>query len=225
MQSILTWKDVIGQEKKQCYFKKIFSYITKAREQGKVILPPQKDIFNVFRYTALNEVKVVILGQDPYHGLNQAHGLSFSVRPGIHRPPSLNNIYKELAKDIPDFQYPNHGYLLSWAQQGVFLLNTILTVEQGIARSHANLGWEIFTDRVISSINQYCTGVIFLLWGSYAQKKAKFINNQKHFVLNAPHPSPISAYHGFFGCRHFSKTNEILIKQGMSGINWTPIIR
>lgn len=224
MPSLPSWHDVIGLEKEQDYFRNTLAYVGKARQHGTTIYPPQKDVFNAFRYTELSEVKVVILGQDPYHGPNQAHGLSFSVRPGIPAPPSLVNMYKELAKDIADFQYPNHGYLVSWAQQGVLLLNTVLTVEQGKAHSHAHLGWETFTDKVIAAINQHRAGVVFLLWGSHAQKKGQFIDNQKHFVLKAPHPSPLSANRGFFGCRHFSKTNKILIKQGLSPIDWTPII-
>ncbi|HGJ5874178.1 MULTISPECIES: uracil-DNA glycosylase [Arsenophonus] len=224
MSALPTWHDVIGSEKEQDYFRNTLAYVAKARQQGTTIFPPQKDVFNAFRYTELSEVKVVILGQDPYHGPNQAHGLSFSVRPGVPAPPSLVNMYKELAKDIPDFHYPNHGYLVSWAQQGVLLLNTVLTVEQGKAHSHAHLGWETFTDKVIAAINQYRTGVVFLLWGAHAQKKGQFIDNHKHFVLKAPHPSPLSAHRGFFGCRHFSKTNEILIRQGLSPIDWTPII-
>lgn len=219
MSTLLTWHDVISLEKKLDYFRNTLAYIAKARQQGKKIFPPQKDVFNAFRYTKLSEVKVVILGQDPYNNHNQAHGLSFSVRPGVPIPPSLVNIYKELSKDIFDFRYPNHGCLINWAKQGILLLNTILTVEQGKANSHANLGWQIFTDRVISAVTQHRTGVIFLLWGSHAHKKDQLINKQKHFVLKAPHPSPLSAYKGFFGCRHFSKTNKLLIKQGLSQIN------
>ncbi|MGP1931958.1 MAG: uracil-DNA glycosylase, partial [Arsenophonus sp. ET-DL12-MAG3] len=178
-----------------------------------------------FHYTKLSEVKVVILGQDPYYAFNQAHGLSFSVRPGVPVPPSLFNIYKELAKDILYFQHPNQGYLISWAQQGILLLNTILTVEEGKPYSHAKIGWEIFTNKIISVINQYRFGVIFLLWGSNAQKKCKFIDNLKHFILKAAHPSPLSAHKGFFNCRHFSKTNQILIKQGIEPINWMSITK
>lgn len=224
MPSLPSWHDVIGLEKEQEYFRNTMAYVAKARQHGTTIYPAQKDVFNAFRYTELSEVKAVILGQDPYHGPNQAHGLSFSVRPGIPAPPSLVNMYKELTKDIADFQYPNHGYLVSWAQQGVLLLNTVLTVEQGKAHSHAHLGWETFTDKAIAAINQHRAGVVFLLWGSHAQKKDQFIDNQKHFVLKAPHPSPLSAHRGFFGCRHFSKTNEILIKHGLSPIDWTPSI-
>ncbi|MGP1931197.1 MAG: uracil-DNA glycosylase [Arsenophonus sp. ET-YP4-MAG3] len=219
------WQDIIRIEKKQNYFYNIFTYIIEKRRQGINIFPPQKDLFNAFYYTKLNKVKVVILGQDPYHTLNQAHGLSFSVQPGIPVPPSLLNIYKELTKDILYFQHPNHGYLISWAKQGILLLNTILTVEEGKPYSHAKLGWEIFTNKIISVINQYRVGVIFLLWGSNAQKKCKFIDNLKHFILKASHPSPLSAHKGFFNCRHFSKTNEMLIKQGIKPIDWMSITK
>jgi uracil-DNA glycosylase len=163
---------------------------------------------------------VVILGQDPYHGPNQAHGLCFSVQLGVKTPPSLVNIYKELASDIPDFTMPQHGFLQSWAEQGVLLLNTVLTVEQSQAHSHAKIGWEQFTDVVIKQVSDHCQGLVFLLWGSHAQKKGLVINKQKHHVLSAPHPSPLSAYRGFLGCKHFSQTNEILQKQSKKTINW-----
>lgn len=179
-------------------------------------------MFNAFRYTEFNQVKVVILGQDPYHGPNQAHGLSFSVRPGIPAPPSLMNMYKELANDIPGFTIPQHGCLQSWAEQGVLLLNTVLTVEAGQAHSHANLGWETFTDRVISALNEKRDGIVFLLWGAHAQRKGSIIDTQRHHVLKSPHPSPLSAHRGFLGCRHFSKTNQFLIQQGQSPIDWMP---
>ncbi len=169
-------------------------------------------------------MKVVILGQDPYHGPNQAHGLCFSVLPGVKTPPSLVNMYKELAQDIEGFQIPNHGYLKSWADQGVLLLNTVLTVEQGKAHSHAKTGWETFTDRVIDVLNQHRQGVIFLLWGSHAQKKGQMIDRNKHHVLMAPHPSPLSAHRGFFGCQHFSQTNQILKQLGKTPINWQPTL-
>ncbi|AKH62287.1 MULTISPECIES: uracil-DNA glycosylase [Photorhabdus] len=222
MSASLTWHDVIGNEKKQPYFLDTLAYVAKERQAGKTIYPPQQDVFNAFRYTELADIKVVILGQDPYHGPNQAHGLSFSVQPGIPAPPSLVNMYKELVSDIPGFQCPNHGCLISWAKQGVLLLNTVLTVERGNAHSHANLGWETFTDKVIAAINEHRSGVVFLLWGSHAQKKGNFIDANKHHVLKAPHPSPLSAHRGFFGCKHFSKVNELLEKQGMAPINWTP---
>ncbi|PHM63216.1 uracil-DNA glycosylase [Xenorhabdus ishibashii] len=222
MSAPLTWHDVIGNEKKQPYFVDTLAYVANERQAGKTIYPPQTDVFNAFRYTELADVKVVILGQDPYHGPNQAHGLAFSVQPGIPAPPSLVNMYKELESDIAGFTRPNHGCLISWAKQGVLLLNTVLTVERGNAHSHAHLGWETFTDKVIAAINEHCNGVIFLLWGSHAQKKGHFIDAQRHHVLKAPHPSPLSAHRGFLGCKHFSQTNHLLETQGLSPIDWEP---
>ncbi len=198
------------------------AFVAAARAGGKTIYPPQKDVFNAFRFTAFADVKVVILGQDPYHGPRQAHGLSFSVLPGIPAPPSLVNIYKELSTDIEGFQIPSHGCLQSWAEQGVMLLNTVLTVEAGQAHSHANLGWETFTDAVIAALNRHREGVVFLLWGSHAQKKGQIIDRLRHFVLTAPHPSPLSAHRGFLGCRHFSETNRLLQEQGKDLIDWQP---
>ncbi|EPK6163363.1 uracil-DNA glycosylase [Providencia stuartii] len=224
MSNTPTWHDVIGSEKTQAYFKDTLAYVANERQKGKIIYPPQQDVFNAFRYTELADVKVVILGQDPYHGSGQAHGLSFSVLPGIKPPPSLVNMYKELENDIPGFKRPNHGYLLSWAQQGVLLLNTVLTVEQGNAHSHAHLGWETFTDKVIAAINEHREGVVFLLWGSHAQKKGRIIDTKRHHVLKAPHPSPLSAHRGFLGCGHFSQTNQLLQQQGLEAIDWTPVI-
>lgn len=220
MSTSLTWDNVIGKEKKHHYFIKVLNFIYAERQAGKIIYPHQRDVFNAFRFTKLANVKVVILGQDPYHGTNQAHGLSFSVRPSVPIPPSLVNIYKELATDIPNFTPPKHGCLQSWAKQGVLLLNTVLTVESGRAHSHANLGWEIFTDKVITSLNAHCNGIVFLLWGLHAQKKCNFIDSKRHHILKAMHPSPISAFRGFFGCRHFSKTNQLLKQQGIQPINW-----
>ena len=222
MTTALTWHDVLAQEKQQPYFVQTLEFVGKARAEGKVIYPPQKDVFNAFRYTEFNQVKVVILGQDPYHGPNQAHGLSFSVRPGIPAPPSLMNMYKELVNDIPGFTVPQHGCLQSWAEQGVLLLNTVLTVEAGQAHSHANLGWETFTDRVISVLNEKREGIVFLLWGSHAQKKGSIIDTQRHHVLKSPHPSPLSAHRGFLGCHHCSKTNQLLRQQEVSPIDWMP---
>lgn len=216
-----TWRDMIGSEKAQPYFQHILQQVQQQRDSGKIIYPPKADVFNAFRYTEFDQVKVVILGQDPYHGPNQAHGLAFSVRPNVQIPPSLQNIYKELSQDIAGFQIPNHGYLVNWAQQGVLLLNTVLTVEQGRAHSHVNFGWETFTDHVIATLNQHTQGLVFLLWGSHAQKKGQFIDRQKHCVLTAPHPSPLSAHRGFFGCHHFSSTNQYLIQQGKTPINWS----
>lgn len=215
-----TWKDVIGSEKQQPYFQHILQQIKQAREEGKVVYPPNAEVFSAFQLTEFEQVKVVILGQDPYHGPNQAHGLAFSVKPQVPPPPSLMNMYKELQQDINGFQIPNHGYLVSWATQGVLLLNTVLTVEQGKAHSHANFGWEIFTDRVIAALNEQRKNIVFLLWGSHAQKKGQFIDRQKHCVLTAPHPSPLSAHRGFFGCGHFSKTNQYLKQQSLSPIQW-----
>ncbi|MGL4827737.1 MAG: uracil-DNA glycosylase [Vibrio sp.] len=222
MSESLTWHDVIGNEKQQDYFQQTMQFVESQRQAGKVIYPPAKDVFNAFRFTEFGDVNVVILGQDPYHGPNQAHGLCFSVLPGVKTPPSLVNIYKELAQDIPGFQIPQHGYLQSWAQQGVLLLNTVLTVEQGMAHSHANTGWETFTDRVIDALNQHRNGLVFLLWGSHAQKKGRMIDRQRHHVLMAPHPSPLSAHRGFLGCQHFSQTNQLLKEQGVAPIDWQP---
>lgn len=222
MKEQLTWHDVIGKEKEQEYFHNIMSFVAAERAAGKVVYPPQTDVFNAFRFTEFGDINVVILGQDPYHGPNQAHGLSFSVLPGVKPPPSLVNMYKELVTDIPGFTRPDHGYLGDWAKQGVLLLNTVLTVEGGQAHSHAKIGWETFTDHVIEAINQHLQGVVFLLWGSHAQKKGQFIDRQKHHILTSVHPSPLSANRGFFGCKHFSKTNEILQKQGKAPIDWQP---
>jgi uracil-DNA glycosylase len=224
MSHSLTWHDVIGLEKEQEYFQQTLKFVEAERAAGKVVFPPTKDVFNAFRFTEFDDVKVVILGQDPYHGPNQAHGLCFSVLPGVKTPPSLVNMYKELAQDIDGFQIPNHGYLKSWADQGVLLLNTVLTVEQGKAHSHAKTGWETFTDRVIDALNQHRHGVIFLLWGSHAQKKGQMIDRSKHHVLMAPHPSPLSAHRGFLGCKHFSQTNQILKQLGQMPIDWQPTL-
>lgn len=224
MSHSLTWHDVIGLEKEQEYFQQTLKFVEAERAAGKVIFPPAKDVFNAFRFTEFDDVKVVILGQDPYHGPNQAHGLCFSVLPGVKTPPSLVNMYKELAQDIDGFQIPNHGYLKSWADQGVLLLNTVLTVEQGKAHSHAKTGWETFTDSVIDALNQHRQGVIFLLWGSHAQKKGQMIDRSKHHVLMAPHPSPLSAHRGFLGCKHFSQTNQILKQLGQMPIDWQPTL-
>lgn len=222
MSNQLKWNDVIGVEKEKPYFQETMAFVAQERANGKTIYPPQKDIFNAFRFTEFNDVKVVLLGQDPYHGPGQAHGLSFSVLPGVRIPPSLANMYKELSTNIPGFQIPKHGYLASWAQQGVLLLNTVLTVEAGKAHSHAHLGWETFTDRVIAAINEHRNGVVFLLWGSHAQKKGSIIDQNRHHVLKTVHPSPLSVHRGFFGSKHFSKTNEFLVKEGLTPINWQP---
>lgn len=222
MSNQLIWNDVIGSEKEKPYFQHIMQFVATQRAEGKTIYPPQRDVFNAFRFTEFNNIKVVILGQDPYHGPNQAHGLSFSVLPGIKPPPSLLNIYKELSTDIDGFTIPNHGYLGYWATQGVLLLNNVLTVEAGQAHSHAKIGWETFTDHVIAAIDKHLEGVVFLLWGSPAQKKGQFIDRQKHHVLTAVHPSPLSAHRGFFGCKHFSKANAIITQHGKTPIDWQP---
>lgn len=215
-----SWAELLGEQQQLAYFQDILHFVKQQRDAGKIIYPPQEDVFNAFRYTELDKVKVVILGQDPYHGPNQAHGLSFSVRKGIKPPPSLANIYKELAQDITDFVIPLHGCLQSWAEQGVLLLNTVLTVEQGKAHSHSKVGWQQFTDVVITELNEQCRGLVFLLWGSHAQSKSSMIDLSKHHVLCAPHPSPLSVYRGFFGCRHFSQANQLIQKQGLTPINW-----
>lgn len=218
----LTWSSFIAQEQQQTYLMDTLNTVAQERAQGIEIFPADHDVFSAFELTPLDKVKVVILGQDPYHGPEQAHGLAFSVKPNIKIPPSLRNMYKELVTDIDGFEMPKHGYLVEWAQQGVLLLNTVLTVRSGQAHSHKSLGWETFTDKVITTLNEQRSGLVFLLWGSHAQKKAASIDTNKHHVLNAPHPSPLSAHRGFFGCQHFSKTNKILIQQGMTPINWQP---
>lgn len=215
-----TWHDVLAPEKQKAYFQALMHKVDTQREAGQVIYPPQSDVFNALTLTPLETVNVVILGQDPYHGPNQAHGLSFSVLPGVKTPPSLANIYKELASDIAGFNVPDHGTLTQWAEQGVLLLNTVLTVEQGKAHSHAKWGWETFTDVVINTVNTHCQNVVFLLWGKHAHKKGANIDTNRHCVLTAPHPSPLSAHRGFLGCRHFSAANAYLIEKGKKAIDW-----
>ncbi|ADT69455.1 uracil-DNA glycosylase [Pseudoalteromonas sp. SM9913] len=215
------WSSFLNHELSQKYMQQTLEYIENKRGEGTAVYPPKSQVFSAFDATPLSDIKVVILGQDPYHGEGQAHGLCFSVLPEVKKlPPSLKNIYKELVTDINGFTTPEHGYLQGWAEQGVFLLNTVLTVEQGQAHSHKHLGWEQFTDNVIAHINEHCQGVVFILWGAHAQKKGKSIDRQRHHVLAGPHPSPLSAHRGFFGCQHFSKTNELLIGQGAQPINW-----
>lgn len=220
----MQWQDILGSEKKLPYFQNCLTQIAQARAAGKVIYPPDNEIFNAFKLTALADLKVVILGQDPYHGPNQAHGLAFSVRHGVRVPPSLLNIYKELALEYADFKPPQHGFLQSWAEQGVLLLNTVLTVEANQPNSHRQLGWEQFTDQVIQKISASTRGVVFLLWGSHAQKKGRLIDAQRHFILNAPHPSPLSAHRGFLGCGHFLQTNSLLQSVGKPLINWHTVM-
>lgn len=220
MMKTLSWQDILGEEKSKPYFNKIIEFVKAERQLGKKIYPPQNDIFNAIRYTPYENVKVVILGQDPYHGPGQAHGLAFSVLPGVKPPPSLNNIFQEIRNDL-GLPVPKHGCLKYWAEQGVLLLNDCLTVEDGKAHSHANLGWQKFTDRVIASLNEHPQDIVFLLWGSHAQKKIEIINAVRHSVLKAPHPSPLSAHRGFLGCRHFSKANAILEQKGRTPVDWS----
>lgn len=216
----LSWHDVIGAEKTQPYFQKTIETVKQARLAGEVIYPPEADVFTAFKLTDFANLKVVIIGQDPYHGPNQAHGLSFSVRQGVAIPPSLRNMYKELALEYADFQMPRHGCLESWATQGVLLLNTVLTVVANQPNSHRELGWEQFTDNVIRAISDKAEPVVFLLWGSHAIKKQRLINATKHQILTAPHPSPLSAHRGFLGCGHFAKANAILTARGKQPIDW-----
>lgn len=213
------WLLAIGQEFKKPYYKELYSFVK--NEYSRVLCyPPAEDIFNAFHFTPLKEVKVVILGQDPYFNEHQAHGLCFSVPEDQNKiPPSLQNIYKELQDDLGCY-IPNNGNLIKWAQQGVLLLNTVLTVQAGNPNSHQGHGWEQFTDAVITAVNKIDEPVVYLLWGSPAQKKISMLNNPKHLVLKAPHPSPLSAYRGFFGCRHFSKANQFLQEHGKSPIDW-----
>ncbi|TQV84039.1 uracil-DNA glycosylase [Exilibacterium tricleocarpae] len=214
-----SWLERLGDQFEQPYMQTLKQFLVAEKQQGKIIYPPGSLIFNALNSTPFDRVKVVILGQDPYHGPNQAHGLCFSVMPGVPFPPSLLNIFKEIQQDL-GIALPNHGSLQSWADQGVLLLNATLTVQQARAGSHQGRGWEQFTDRVIQLVNDQREGVVFLLWGSYAQKKGQFIDGNKHLVLKSPHPSPLSAHRGFFGNRHFSRTNEYLQQQGQAPIDW-----
>ncbi len=203
------WKLVLKDEFEKTYFQEIISFLDHQKKLGKTIFPEESLIFNAFNQTSFEDIHVVILGQDPYHGSNQAHGLSFSVPDGIKIPPSLKNIFKELGSDIGK-EIPKSGNLFHWAKQGILLLNASLTVEENKPMSHSKIGWNLFTDAVIKKISQEKTNVIFILWGKFAQEKEKLIDPEKHFILKAAHPSPLSAYNGFWGCRHFSKTNELL---------------
>ena len=215
-----SWLNMIGTEFEQPYMAELRQFLRQQKESGKIIYPPGKWIFNALNSTPFDKVKVVIIGQDPYHGPNQAHGLCFSVLPGVKFPPSLRNIYLELQDDL-GIKPPNHGCLQHWAEQGVLLLNATLTVERGSAGSHQGKGWERFTDAVINALNEHRDGLVFLLWGSYAQQKGQFIHRDKHLVLQAPHPSPFSANRGFFGCKHFSKANAYLGNHGREPIDWS----
>ncbi|MGX4685340.1 uracil-DNA glycosylase [Vagococcus sp. JNUCC 83] len=213
------WKDILKDELEKDYVKKLESFL-EIEYQTKTIFPQKKDIFSALNNTPYSDTKVVILGQDPYHGENQAHGLSFSVLPGTKLPPSLVNIFKELSSDC-DIVVPNSGYLMPWSKQSVLLLNTVLTVEKGKAHSHKNKGWENFTNCIIKSLNEKEQPIIFVLWGKPAQEKKELIDLDKHIIIEAPHPSPLSAYRGFFGSKPFSKTNEYLIKTGQKPIDWS----
>jgi uracil-DNA glycosylase len=214
-----SWKKVLASEFEKPYFTQLVQFLRQEKQAGKVIYPPGPDIFSAFSHTPFSKVKVLLLGQDPYHGAGQAHGLCFSVRKGIKPPPSLQNIYKELQQDV-GFNPPTHGELTKWAEQGVFMLNASLTVEEGKPMSHSQIGWALFTDHIIELLSREKKGLVFLLWGRFAQEKAKLINEQQHCILKAAHPSPFSAYNGFFGCKHFSQTNDYLISHGHPPIDW-----
>lgn len=214
-----SWLEVLGKQFEQPYMQSLKQFLLAQKEAGKVIYPAAELWFNALNSTPFEEVRVVILGQDPYHGPGQAHGLCFSVQPGVAVPPSLKNMFKELHSDL-GIAIPQHGCLQYWAEQGVLLLNATLTVERGRAGSHQGRGWEQFTDRTIELLNQGREGLVFMLWGSYAQKKGQLIDASKHLVLKAPHPSPLSAHRGFLGCRHFSQANTYLKAHGQSPIDW-----
>ena len=215
----MTWQEIIENEKQKDYYKSLKEEIDK-RYETTTVFPEKQNIFKAFSLTKLDNLKVVILGQDPYHGFGQAQGLSFSTPANIKNPPSMVNILKEINDDLGKKSVCEDGDLTPWAKQGIMLLNTILTVEQGLAKSHHNLGWEIFTDNIIKYISDNKENVIFLLWGNPAISKTKLIDKNKHFILTAPHPSPLSVYRGFYGCKHFSKTNEILKKLNKEEIIW-----
>lgn len=213
-----SWDELLKEEFEKDYYVQLRQFLIN-EYSSKIIYPNMNNIFEALKLTSYEDVKVVMLGQDPYHGPNQAHGLAFSVQPTVKIPPSLLNMYKELKDDLNCF-IPNNGYLIPWSKQGVLLLNTVLTVRQGEANSHKNKGWEIFTDKVIELLNERKDPVIFLLWGNNAKDKTRLITNNQHYILNTVHPSPLSASRGFFGCKHFSKTNDILKSLGKNEIHW-----
>ena len=215
-----SWKEVLKSEFAKPYFEQIPLHIKTEKSQGKIIYPPGSLLFNAFNTTSFDKVKVVILGQDPYHGAGQAHGLCFSVQNGVPPPPSLLNIFKELQDDI-GVNIPNHGNLTHWAEQGVFLLNASLSVRAGEPMSHSKIGWAQFTDMVIKTISEKKKNIVFLLWGKFAQEKRILIDETKHCILRSVHPSPLSAHAGFFGCKHFSKTNEYLMSKGIDPVDWS----
>ena len=217
--TLFNWTDILDHERTQPYFKSIVTFLEQEKKSGKIIYPPENELFSAFLESPADKLKVVILGQDPYHGVGQAHGLSFSVQPGITPPPSLKNIFKELKADL-NLPTPSHGCLKKWANQGVLLLNTSLSVEENQPQSHAKIGWTQFTDNIILRLNDYPNPLVFLLWGAHAQSKQAFIKEKRHLVLTAPHPSPLSAHRGFLGCQHFSKTNAFLESIGEDPIDW-----
>ena len=214
------WLAVLEDEFEKDYMKHLKAFLQQEKQQGKLVYPKGADIFNALNTTPFDQVKVVLLGQDPYHGAGQAHGLSFSVQRGVAVPPSLKNMYKELETDIDGFKTPAHGNLTHWAEQGVLLLNATLTVRASEAGSHQNRGWEIFTDAIIKALSEKREHLVFLLWGKYAQQKASLIDQEKHYVLTAAHPSPFSAYNGFFGSKHFSKANQLLVQNNIKPVDW-----
>lgn len=212
------WVEAIGEEFKKPYYAKLYKFV-REEYNTRVIYPPADDIFNALHLTPLSRIKVLILGQDPYHNEGQAHGLCFSVKPGVEAPPSLENIYKELHEDL-GCRIPNNGYLVKWAEQGVLMLNTVLTVRAHQANSHQGQGWEQFTDAIIHAVNAQDRPIVSMLWGRPAQNKGSILTNPKHLILKAPHPSPLSTYRGFFGCKHFSQANEFLQANGAEPIDW-----
>lgn len=212
------WQEALKEEFQKDYYHELMAKVSEAYENNQVF-PPANEVFNALNLTPLSQVKAVIIGQDPYHDVGQAHGLCFSVKPGVKVPPSLVNIYKELHDDL-GCSIPEDGFLVKWATQGVLMLNTVLTVNAHEPNSHKGYGWEKFTDAIISKVNEEDRPIVFLLWGAPAQKKKKLLNNPKHLILEAPHPSPLSVYRGFWGCKHFSKTNEFLVENGIEPIDW-----
>ena len=216
----LSWKERLEPEFQSPYMLKLRKFLVSEIQKKRCIFPRPDEYFQALNLTSFDQVKVVLLGQDPYHGPHQAHGLCFSVRPHVPFPPSLKNIFTELKRDV-GIAYPQHGCLENWAKQGVLLLNSILTVTKGRAGSHQNQGWEKFTDRILSLLNEQKSHLVFILWGSYALMKGKFLDHKRHLVLKAPHPSPLSAHRGFFGCGHFSKANEYLSSAGKNKIDWS----
>ena len=214
-----TWDKFLNEEFQKPYFKELSEFL-KREYRTKTIYPPKKEVFSSFYFTDMDKVKVVILGQDPYHEPGQACGMCFAVKPGVQLPPSLQNIYKEIQDDLGVPMNYNNGYLVKWAKQGVLLINSVMTVEKGRANSHAGHGWETFTNNVIEKINTLDQPVVYLLWGNNARQKKRLITNPKHLILETVHPSPLSVYRGFFGCRHFSKANEFLVKNGAEPIDW-----